>query len=53
MSIYLVDYENVKNLLGIKDLSSDDSVIIFYSKKANTLTFDIHKEILESKAKIE
>lgn len=53
MAIYLVDYENVKNLLGINNLTSDDKVIIFYSKKANTLTFDLHQAILSSQAKIE
>ena len=53
MAIYLIDYENTKNLLGIHNLSADDCVVIFYSQKANTLTFDIHKEILASPAKIE
>lgn len=50
MSVYLVDYENNKNLLGINELSNDDYVIIFYSEKANTISFDNHKEILSSKA---
>lgn len=53
MSIYLIDYENTKNLTGIDTLSSDDQVIIFYSKNANTITIDTHRSILESKAKIE
>jgi len=53
MAIYLIDYENTKNLLGINNLSSDDIIVIFYSQKANTLTFDLHQEILTSKAKIE
>lgn len=53
MSIYLIDYENTKNLVGINNLSSADKVIIFYSKKANTLSFDSHKDIMNSKAQIE
>lgn len=53
MAIYLIDYENAKNLLGINKLTAKDSIIIFYSKNANTLTFDAHQEILSSKAKIE
>lgn len=53
MAIYLIDYENTQNLFGIGSLMSEDRVIIFYSKKANSLSFDIHKEILSSKAKIE
>lgn len=53
MAIYLIDYENTKNLLGINCLSADDCVVIFYSQKANSLSFDIHKEIISSQAKIE
>ncbi|MBD5100699.1 MAG: hypothetical protein HDT29_05495 [Clostridiales bacterium] len=53
MSIFLIDYENSTNLKGIGNLYSNDKVIIFYSNKANTITFDLHQEILISKAKIE
>lgn len=53
MSIYLVDYENYKNLVGISVLSENDRVVIFYSIKANTLSFESHKDILNSKARIE
>ncbi len=53
MAIYLIDYENTQNLSGIAKLNSEDRVIIFHSQKSNTLTFDIHKEILNSKANIE
>ena len=53
MTIYLIDYENTKNLSGINNLSADDCVVIFYSNKANSLSFDVHKEILSSNAKIE
>lgn len=53
MAIYLIDYENTKNLLGISNLTADDHVIIFYSSKAYSLSFDVHKEILSSKAKVE
>lgn len=53
MSFYLVDYENAKNLSGISNLSPDDHVIIFYSKNADSLPIDIHKEILSAQAKIE
>ena len=53
MAIYLIDYENTQNLLGINDLSANDYVIIFYSQKASSLSFETHKEILSSKATIE
>jgi len=53
MAIYLIDYENTKDLTGINNLNSDDVVVIFYSQKANALSFDAHREIMASKAKIE
>lgn len=53
MAIYLIDYENTKNLNGISTLTSNDCVVIFYSSKANSLSFDVHKEIISSSAKIE
>ena len=53
MAIYLIDYENTKNLTGIERLTAEDRAIIFYSKNANTMTFDAHKELTNSQAKIE
>lgn len=55
MAIYFIDYENVHvdGLKGVAKLSEDDSVCIFYSEKANTLTFGLHRRLLESNAKIE
>ena len=52
MAIYLIDYENTKNLSGIKSLTEEDTAIIFYSKNANSLTFDTHRELMSSRAKI-
>ncbi|MBQ9850682.1 MAG: hypothetical protein IJO36_08270 [Clostridia bacterium] len=55
MSLYFIDYENVHidGLKGVAKLSEDDTVCIFYSEKANTMTFGLHKRLIESKAKIE
>lgn len=53
MAFYLVDYENVNNISGIDKLDESSRVIIFYSKNANTITFDTHKAILAAKASIE
>lgn len=55
MAIYFIDYENVHvdGLKGVAKLTEEDSVCIFYSDKANTLTFGLHKRLLESNAKIE
>ncbi|WP_455715500.1 PIN domain-containing protein [Anaerosporobacter sp.] len=54
MNYYLIDYENVKThgLDGISKLYEDDVVCIFYSKNADSLTFDLHKRINESQATI-
>lgn len=51
--IYLIDYENVKSLTGIAELSNSDSVIVFYTKNANTLTFDDLFVIQGTEIKIE
>ena len=52
MSIYLIDYENTKNLSGVKNLSDSDKVIIFYSKNADSLSFETHLELNNAKAEI-
>lgn len=55
MSYYLVDFENVKKdgLDGIHLLEEKDMVCIFYSKNADSITFEQHRRIMESKAAIE
>ncbi len=54
MAIYLIDFENVHSdgLKGIELLNSKDECYIFYSEHAGVLTFNIHKKITESNAKI-
>lgn len=54
MNFYLVDYENVKSkgLEGITELSKNDTVYIFYSANANSLTFDLHLKLNQSQATI-
>lgn len=55
MNYFLVDYENVRvqGLQGIAKLNADDVVVVFYSIHADTLTFDLHKQIVRSPATIE
>lgn len=52
MNYFLVDYENVNvaGLNGVSNLTELDTVIIFYSVNADTLTFGMHRRINESKA---
>ncbi len=52
---FLVDYENVHmaGLEGIKKLSDSDTVYIFYSENADSLTFDTLRLLSETKAKTE
>ena len=54
MNYYLVDYENVKTqgLNGVNKLSEEDTVCIFYSENADSLTFGLHRRLNESKANI-
>ncbi len=54
MNYYLIDYENVKveGLNGIAGLSEQDEVCIFYSKNADTLTFDLARKLQETKATV-
>lgn len=51
---YIVDYENVKaaGLDGVSKLTADDTVHIFYSENADTLTFGLHKRLNEADAVI-
>ena len=55
MTYYLIDYENVKThgLDGISSLGREDSVCLFYSENADTLTFGLHRRLSEAKADIQ
>ena len=55
MNIYLVDFENVNEtaLIGIKNLKSDDSVFIFHGEQLKSISLEITKEMVDSKATIE
>ena len=55
MSIYLIDYENVheSGLSGIKELPEGDRVIVFYGDKIKSISFDVHVQMMNSKAVVE
>lgn len=55
MTVYLVDFENVRSegLKGVEQLTAEDKVVIFYSKNANSITFDVHALLSKSSAEIE
>lgn len=57
MDCYLVDYENVnqKGINGIQQLklTKNDRVVIYYSNNANSLTFELHRELMRLDAEIE
>ena len=55
MNYFLIDYENVNvaGFDGVSNLTAEDVVIVFYPENAETLTFDLHTKINESKAKIQ
>ena len=55
MACYLVDYENVnqKGVNGVTQLklTENDSIVIYYSNSANSLTFELHNELMRTNAK--
>ena len=57
MACYLVDYENVnqKGVNGVTQLklTENDSIVIYYSNSANSLTFELHNELMRTNAKID
>lgn len=55
MTVYLVDFENVRSegLKGVDKLGEGDKVVIFYSKNAENISFDVHMLLSRSKAEIE
>ena len=55
MSIYLIDYENtnVSGLDGLLEKTKDDTIIIFYNKHCNKLTFSLHEQIQKTNAKVQ
>ena len=55
MDYFLIDYENVNvsGFDGLSSLTENDTIVLFYSENANTLTFGLHKRINEAKANIE
>ena len=52
--VFLIDYENVTSagIEGIDKLAETDSVYIFYTAAQQSISFDMHRAILEAKAKI-
>lgn len=54
MAYYLIDFENVKSrgMEGVELLSEEDTVCIFYSDNADSMTFDLHQKLNETKAEI-
>ncbi len=55
MATYLIDYENANKdgLNGVTKLTERDTVIIFYSDKADRMTFGLHRRLNETAATIE
>ncbi len=50
---FLVDYENVQahGLRGLSKLKDTDAVTVYFSKNADTITFEMHIELNECKAR--
>lgn len=54
MAYYLIDFENVKSrgMEGVELLTEEDTLCIFYSDNADSMTFDLHRKLNETKANI-
>lgn len=54
MAYYLIDFENVKSrgMEGVELLTEENTVCIFYSDNADSMTFDLHRKLNETKADI-
>lgn len=54
MRYFYIDFENrkVDGLNGISSLDENDIIKIYYSKDASTITFGLHRRLMESKAEI-
>lgn len=52
---FLVDYENVQShgLVGLSKLTAGDAVTVYFSKNADTISFELHMAFNECKAKID
>ncbi len=55
MKAFLIDFENVKSkgLQGIDMLDKNDKVIIFYSENSDTISFEMHQNVINSPANVE
>ena len=55
MAYYLIDYENVhvSGMDGFSNLTADDKIVIFYSDNSNSLTFEIHQQLMDALCKVE
>lgn len=52
--IFYIDFENtgIAGLMGLESLSAKDELVILYTAKANSLTFDVHRGLMTTPAKV-
>ena len=52
---FLVDYENVQShgLVGLSKLRESDAVTVYFSKNADTISFELHIAMNECKARLD
>jgi len=55
MATYIIDYENVSvdGMKGLSNLTAEDNLYIFYSEKADRMTFDLYRRLSECRARQE
>ena len=54
MRYIIIDFKNNNSnlLLGVKELSEEDTVCIMYPPNSNSISFQAHFELMNTKAKI-
>ncbi|MBR6070410.1 MAG: hypothetical protein IKP78_07465 [Ruminococcus sp.] len=54
-SYYLIDYENVNKsgFNGIELLTENDCIVVFYTQNANTIPFDLHFKLAQTRASLQ
>ena len=55
MSVFLIDYENVNSpgMAGIDALTEADTIILFYTKNSDNLSFSLHESLITTQARVE
>ncbi len=52
MTFYLIDFENVKSISSLKELTEEDTILFFYTQNVSSVSFALFKESHETRATV-